>query len=491
MEPKLPQPLPPELQSAALEASANAIVITDRQGTIRWVNPAFTKLTGWAPSEAVGQNPRILKSGKTDPSVYEKLWKTILSGRVWHGEIINRRRDGSLYTEENTITPVCDEHGRVTHFIEIKQDVTQRLADLEKIKNEKARDEAILSSIGDGVVVLDQAGKILMLNLAACGLLNCRANVIGKHYADVWTLENEDGLPVPSDKRPIAQVLASGKTLSSNKYYYVRDHQKFPVSTTVAPIILDNELIGVVDVFRDITREKEIDREKTEFISVAAHQLRTPLGIMRWNLELLLGGDRGQLSPEIAARLKELYDTDLRLIALVNDLLDVLRIEQRRSAARPASTQVVEVLTKVIAAATPLLKKRGLSLEFLPPAVSPPQVWLDPEQLYEVIDNLVSNAIKYTKEGQGKVKISLSQKDGRLILTVSDNGIGIRQSDQNRIFDKFFRGENALKIDPAGSGLGLFVAKAYVTGWGGKVWVESQEGKGATFFVEIPLPTQK
>jgi hypothetical protein len=114
------------LQSAALESTANAIVIADRAGNVTWVNPAFTRLTGYSTQEIVGQNTRLLKSGRHDPAFYLNLWETILAGRVWHAEMVNRRKDGSLYTEENTITPVLDQHGEITHFIDVKQDITER-----------------------------------------------------------------------------------------------------------------------------------------------------------------------------------------------------------------------------------------------------------------------------------------------------------------------------------------------------------------------------
>src|ERR1039457_4984362 len=114
------------LQSAALEAAANAIIITDRAGAVIWTNSAFTRLTGYSAEEVVGQNTRFLKSGQHDQTFYQNLWETLLAGRVWHGELINRRKDGSLYAEDNVITPVRDERGEVANFIAIKQDITER-----------------------------------------------------------------------------------------------------------------------------------------------------------------------------------------------------------------------------------------------------------------------------------------------------------------------------------------------------------------------------
>ncbi|MBI5351044.1 MAG: PAS domain S-box protein [Chloroflexi bacterium] len=123
------------LQSAALDAAANAIIITNREGTILWVNPAWSALTGYSPQEAIGQNPRILKSGFQDEAYYKNLWDTILAGKVWHSELVNKRRDGSLYSEEQTITPVHDARGEITHFIAIKQDISERKRIEEKLKD--------------------------------------------------------------------------------------------------------------------------------------------------------------------------------------------------------------------------------------------------------------------------------------------------------------------------------------------------------------------
>lgn len=137
------------LQSAALESTANAIVIADRAGNVTWVNPAFTRLTGYSTQEIVGQNTRLLKSGRHDPAFYLNLWETILAGRVWHAEMVNRRKDGSLYTEENTITPVLDQHGEITHFIDVKQDITER-KELESQLRQSQKMEAI-GQLGGGV----------------------------------------------------------------------------------------------------------------------------------------------------------------------------------------------------------------------------------------------------------------------------------------------------------------------------------------------------
>ncbi|MCH8901479.1 MAG: PAS domain S-box protein, partial [Chloroflexi bacterium] len=154
------------LQSAALESAANAIVITDREGRITWVNPAFTRLTGYTAQEVLGQNPRILKSGEHDEQFYKQIWETILAGQVWSGEIINRRKDGGLYTEEQTITPVCDERGAISHFIAIKQDVTERKRAEEALRVSETKFRTLAETVSVAVFIL-RGEKMLYVNSAA------------------------------------------------------------------------------------------------------------------------------------------------------------------------------------------------------------------------------------------------------------------------------------------------------------------------------------
>ncbi len=171
------------LQTAALKATANAVVITDANGNIQWVNPAFTHLTGYTAEEVIGQNPRILKSGRHDEAFYKNLWETILAGRVWHGEIVNRRKDGTIYTEEMTITPVKGPEGDILHFIAIKQDVTSRKEMEERLRESEERYRSIVEYSHDGILIIDDDFTIEYANQTLCRMLGLPCEkVIGKDF---------------------------------------------------------------------------------------------------------------------------------------------------------------------------------------------------------------------------------------------------------------------------------------------------------------------
>jgi len=242
--------------------------------------------------------------------------------------------------------------------------------------------------------------------------------------------------------------------------------------------------VRMVGSIIDITRQKQLERAKDEFISIASHQLRTPLGSIRWNLELVTD-KLNSLPRETAECIQEAYKSTLRMLGLVSDLLSVARIEQGRVQDIPEKTNLSEVINQAIGEMHPLASQRKININSQALRHVDDEVVIDPKRFREVVQNLLSNAVKYTPVG-GKVTVGMARKHDALVISIADTGIGIPQEDHSSMFSKFFRAKNVTTTDTEGSGLGLFVVKSYVESWGGKIWFTSQLNKGTTFYISIP-----
>lgn len=371
----------------------------------------------------------------------------------------------------------------------LEQKVSKHIRDLESAS---IGDDAMLANISDAVVATDEYGYIAIINNAALKSLGLqRQDVIGKKAIEVIGAQDEEGNPIPRDQRSIQKVLATGNAVAttvSGAYYYVRaNKERFPVAITATPgkFIFNGKKIGVIEIFRDITKEKEIDRQKSEFISIASHQLRTPLGSMRWNLELMESEIIS--SPQAAQeRLRDIHKINMRVIHLVRDLLNVTRIDQGRVEDEPERTNVADIAQSAIKEMEPQARDKSISIEMKIKKPDTPPLIIDAKRFREVIQNLLTNAVRYTLSG-GHVYVEIDYTDTSVEIAVSDTGIGIPQEDQPRIFSKFARAGNAAIIDTEGSGLGLYIVKSYITGWGGKIWFKSNIGKGTIFHISLPL----
>lgn len=253
---------------------------------------------------------------------------------------------------------------------------------------------------------------------------------------------------------------------------------------SIAPLVGDSA--GAVIVFRDVTKDRELDDAKSGFISVASHQLRTPLTSIRWYSEMLLSEDAGALNPAQRDFMKEIHGGAERLYQTVDLLLGLSRVESGKIKIEKINIDLGVFTAEVEKEMSALAEEKKVTMMVSPPSGESVHVLLDPLMLRQVVINLLSNAIRYSNDG-GVVEIRWwAGENGEAGYAVRDTGIGIPESQRARIFSKFFRAENALQKAPDGSGLGLALVKELVEGWGGRVWFESIEGQGATFFFTIP-----
>jgi PAS domain S-box-containing protein len=339
-------------------------------------------------------------------------------------------------------------------------------------------------------VVVDKEGKISYINKSFEEMLGWKPEeILGKTMVDVVPREDMNGIGVSFKERILTQVLAGQKFVVdlTNPFYYIRkDKSRFPASSIVAPVILDKKIVGAVEVFRDITKEKEIDKAKTEFVSLASHQLRTPLSTVNWYSEMLLTGDVGEVTPDQKRYLEEIYNGNQRMVDLVNTLLDVSRIELGTFFVESKPTDVVKLAQSVIDEQKLQIDEKHivLSSSF---EKDVPLIHTDPKLLRMVLQNLLSNAVKYTPD-RGTIAISLSLDTKKnVLLKIADTGYGIPADQQDKIFTKLFRADNVIGKDTEGTGLGLYIAKSIIEQSGGKLWFESEENKGTIFYATLPL----
>lgn len=356
-----------------------------------------------------------------------------------------------------------------------------------KIIQLKDRDESILSSIGDGVFATDSKGVILLFNKVAEQMTGIpEKKAIGCHYDDVVHFVKEiDGSPANDF---VYEAIASDKiTKMANHVQLVRkDGGKIPVADSAAPVKnVDGTIMGCVVVFHDVTKERQIDKAKTEFVSLVSHQLRTPLSSINWYAEMLLSEEVGKLTQEQKKYTQEVYNSSQRMSKLVSAILNVTRLELGTFSVEPEQIEIVELAKGVLKEYEQQIRKKQITLkETYDKTIT--SVNVDPKLLAIVFQNLLSNSIKYTGKG-GTVDFKIEKKDDNMQISVSDNGMGIPETQKKEIFTKLFRADNAKKMEPDGNGLGLYIVKEIITHAGGEVWFETAEGKGTCFYASLPL----
>ncbi len=356
------------------------------------------------------------------------------------------------------------------------------------IENERNKTLAIISNLTDPIIVLDANNRLSLFNHAAEKMLGLKQGDIGTEIKGKHNFSLEDFSDLIHHEfsyKTIEEDKKTGLMIEEMSLKYNDQDITYKVITSKI-ISEENEYLGLMKVFYDLTREKMIDQMKSEFISVAAHQLRTPLSAIKWIIKMVLDGDAGKLNDEQAELLRKGYESNERIIALVNDLLNVSRIEEGRFGYNFTQTDFKEVLNIVLDNTKKQMQERHIKLELKVPDNLPP-VYMDKSRINMVLQNLVENSIKYTPE-YGKIEIKVEVlKNNMLRVSVKDNGVGIPAEEQAKLFTKFFRASNVVRMETEGTGLGLFIAKNIVTKHGGEIKVKSEEGKGTEISFTLPL----
>jgi two-component system, OmpR family, phosphate regulon sensor histidine kinase PhoR len=348
----------------------------------------------------------------------------------------------------------------------------------------ESRMSAILNSIADGILAVDSVGSVLLANpLIEAWTGSAHQSLVGKHWREVLVLQQESGA---SANEEFAEVVRVGTDESDAHHDYLLKGpvRTVPVSVGVSPVEFSGRRVGSVVVFRDVTVEKRIDRAKSEFISVASHQLRTPLTSINWYVESVLSGDYGKITKRVREPLQTVHASGRRLASLINALLNVSRIEMGHLRITPKEVDLNEICDEVIQESTPLIVEKDLRVTMH--RFDLPKIPLDLNLVKIVVQNLIANAVKYTPP-KGSVAVAVGRDGGMTTLQVTDSGVGIPKAQHDSVFKKMFRADNAVKSVPDGTGLGLYISRSIVEQFGGSITFTSEEGRGTSFTVRLPV----
>jgi PAS domain S-box-containing protein len=349
---------------------------------------------------------------------------------------------------------------------------------------QQAQANALFQSIGDGAIATDERGHIIRINQVALDLMGYQEEeVIDKWFPKIFVAKDSNGKLVNPLDRPATRAMLTGHAITDKTTYITKNKTLLPVSVTVSPILLEGSPIGAIEVFRDITHEQEVDRMKSEFISIASHQLRTPLTAIKTYTHLLSSGFRGNLNDEQQEFLGIIMGSVDRMNELINILLDISRIEEGKLQVVLKETKVKDLVENVIQELSQEASNKQIAIEFK--CEDSPVIKLDRILTTEVLANLLSNAIKYTPV-KGHIIVKIQSTPDEVLFRIKDNGYGIPPAEQTRVFSKFFRADNIKRREPSGTGLGLYMVKQIADNVGGHIEFISREGKGTTFLFTLP-----
>jgi PAS domain S-box-containing protein len=351
--------------------------------------------------------------------------------------------------------------------------------------------EALFVSMGDGAITTDEFGKITNVNASAEFMLGyTKKDLIGKNYIKTVKAFSFDGFNMSIIDRPVTKAFLTGKPVSGKMYYQTRTGRLIPVAVNVSPILLDGTPVGSISIIRDITMEYEVDRMKSEFISLASHQLRTPLSAIKTYAHMLADGYMGELNEEQKSSLETIVTATNRMNELISTLLNITKIESGTILVNSKKVNVKEIIEEVLPELKLIAEMKVIKLSLGFRGSASPQITSDALIIKEVITSIVSNAIKYTPEN-GQVDIIIKPRRNDVLVEISDTGWGIPAQAQDKVFSKFFRGQNIIKRVTSGTGLGLYLAKGLIDTLGGEIWFKSEEGKGTSFYFTLPRLSRK
>ncbi len=500
----------------AIEAAADAVVLTDRDGKIIQVNPAFTRLTGYTAEEAIGQTPRLLKSGYQAPETYEELWKTITAGKCWGGLLVNRRKDGNTYHASLTVSPVMDQKGNVEGFVGIHRDISTQIALEEELH---ATNEALSEALRrkkSATLTLEKTLDELktansfqnkMLQTAATAIFtvdtNQRITGVNEAFEHITGYSEADVLGKPCSVlrgEPCARECRLFGAAFTDRVFrqqctiHAKDGRELVILKN-ADVYRDEggRVVGGIESFVDVTSliearrlAEEASRSKSEFLANMSHEIRTPMTAILGFSETLLDPDLSEA--ERIDAIRTIRRNGEHLLQIINDILDLSKIEAGKLDVERIPCSPVQIAREVIELMRVRAEGKGIDLDLVFEGPLPERVQSDPTRLRQILVNLLGNAIKFTERGGVRLVVRLAGEDPRrpmLRFDVIDTGIGMNDDQMARLFRPFTQADTSTTRRFGGTGLGLTISKRLAKMLGGDITISSRLGQGSTFTLTI------
>jgi len=488
----------------ALDQSANVVVITDPEGAIEYINHAFTLTTGYTFQEAMGQNPRILKSGYQPKSFYEQLWKTISSGNQWQGEFQNINKEKEIYWESATITPVKNKDGKIIHYIAIKENITSRKIAEDALRLSEDKYRSLISNI-TGVIyrcAFDEKWTMFYISNAIEDLTGYKAEDFIHNQKMTFA-----SIIHPEDSERVMDTISIG--IESFQQYSIEYRIITQINTvkwvseTGRPVFdekgnvvcLDGVIFDITDrvhVLEELKKAKnlaeEANKAKSEFLANISHEIRTPLNSVMGFTELL---EETIIQETEKQYLDAIKTSGKNLLTLINDLLDLSKIEAGKLSLHYDFLDLKKLLEDIRQIFSLRLTQKNLRyIELIDPSF-PSYIYSDESRLRQILINLVGNAVKFTNDG-GQITIKMEFEKGsgentiNLKLSVIDTGIGIPKGAYSLIFESFHQHSRMDTRKYEGTGLGLAITKKLVEALKGSIFLDSTVDKGSNFMIVLP-----